>query len=58
MDRVCVHYWFMATSKNVYNPLNPGDGNLYELVEYAYLICTKCGAAKKTRIKDDTPENQ
>lgn len=55
------HYWFLATTKNSFEPVDSAAikheyGQLYQMVEYAYLVC-KCTAVKKVTVKQGDKAN-
>jgi hypothetical protein len=45
------HRWYMAQTRKDFEPTDEAAGHtLYEMVEYAYLVCN-CGEAIRTRVK-------
>jgi hypothetical protein len=50
MKTDCDHYWEFQITQWQYPS---GVWGTAQAVEYAYLLCRKCGATKKVRVQED-----
>lgn len=55
------HRFVQTTIKSAFEQVNPGNSELYRMVEYAYMVCVSCPdgtSVIKTKVKEEGEDDR